>query len=812
VRDRHNILVAVVLGWGLVWPMIGVCNVWNGYFGSTWYWDPYNGSDGNGGTSVSDAVATFSKAQSLATANAYDIIVCYPGNPSGPTIANEIINITKRRLTLHGPGPEFRIQPSSSADHSVTISADSVKIRGIDVFAPLTGSVDGIHLDGYDYVSLEDIRIRQGSRYGLYISNSQQTRLHYFHVSEVNNHGIYVNNLVEIMDCVCCTVRQCGGDGFSLRGTGIDNIRIQNECTQISTNTGYGIYIGTGATHTILDQSIVLTDNATGDLLDDGVHTLYSGLNQAAAFGGAVYIDVDNGVAGTSYPRGTPGTPVSSIADARLIADRIKVQAYQIKGIVTIDQDHPDWTFKGTDPEADSIRLNNKQVNKSSFERLDVSGNQRGTIYCTDCVLDGLTDGDGTYVNCRVRESFALGDPGTEATIINCTAVTPVDLDLVGIDRNVIASGLAGDWTVLNLVESIPLATVRMGFASGKIAIDSTCIGGKMTVAGVVNTIDNSGPLCTVYRESQIQASPGAYQGAVWIDTLGDGSPGTEYPIGTASQPVDNIADAITIAANHKLAQFNLRGAISLTQDFENWVFVGIGALIVDTVNVNGYSIDKTRFESMVVTGAMTGSAYWKECILNNMSGVSGTGLNVAVDGFAELGPPGSILYWDEAKALNNPSIIDVVGPGRAIKIANAAGEFLFKNASSGVPFPTIIQIALVTGRVTIDASCTGGIITTRGPTGPINNSDVPIIDETLEGRHGTGSWQGGPNVDARTELLEMMVTNRLELDDGVGLNWVLYNDDGVTPYLKWPARDKDGLPIVQPVGAPSRRGQAVEV
>jgi hypothetical protein len=63
---------------------------------------------------------------------------------------------------------------------------------------------------------------------------------------------------------------------------------------------------------------------------------------------------------------------------------------------------------------------------------------------------------------------------------------------------------------------------------------------------------------------------------------------------------------------------------------------------------------------------------------------------------------------------------------------------------------------------------------------------------------------------EERLVLLGKIATNRLELADGPGDNWILYDDDSVTPILAWPVRDKSGSSILQPVGQPSRRGKAV--
>ena len=52
-------------------------------------------------------------------------------------------------------------------------------------------------------------------------------------------------------------------------------------------------------------------------------------------------------------------------------------------------------------------------------------------------------------------------------------------------------------------------------------------------------------------------------------------------------------------------------------------------------------------------------------------------------------------------------------------------------------------------------------------------------------------------------------VTNRLELAPGMTNNWILYEDDGVTPALTWSVADYLAQPIALLPKTPSRRGKA---
>jgi hypothetical protein len=61
-----------------------------------------------------------------------------------------------------------------------------------------------------------------------------------------------------------------------------------------------------------------------------------------------------------------------------------------------------------------------------------------------------------------------------------------------------------------------------------------------------------------------------------------------------------------------------------------------------------------------------------------------------------------------------------------------------------------------------------------------------------------------------RAALIEKILRNRLELSDGAASNWVLYDDDSVTPLLTFNVKDKNGAGIIQQALVPSRRSRGV--
>jgi len=65
-------------------------------------------------------------------------------------------------------------------------------------------------------------------------------------------------------------------------------------------------------------------------------------------------------------------------------------------------------------------------------------------------------------------------------------------------------------------------------------------------------------------------------------------------------------------------------------------------------------------------------------------------------------------------------------------------------------------------------------------------------------------------DVDVRTTLLRKIQTNRLELADGNISNWILYDDDNISPLLTFTVTDKNGALIIQQPNIPSKRSKGV--
>ncbi|MCU0912932.1 MAG: hypothetical protein MUC88_00040 [Planctomycetes bacterium] len=149
---------------------------------------------------------------------------------------------------------------------------------------------------------------------------------------------------------------------------------------------------------------------------------------------------------------------------------------------------------------------------------------------------------------------------------------------------------------------------------------------------------------------------------------------------------------------------------------------------------------------------------------------------------------------------------------------------------------PAASDIYSVTYRVFLDAARTVedpaygiGMESWRsinGLTGPIadavlrevvaDHSGVPgslaAVVATLEARltaARAASLDLIPSISDQATLARKIMQNRLELTEGAASNWVLYDDDSVTPLLTWDVQDKDGQGIRIAGFTPARRRPA---
>jgi hypothetical protein len=271
--------------------------------GSIFYWNPTTGSDTNDGISPANAVATFSKAQSLATAGAGDIVFALATASGGVTTTSEKINITKAGLKVRGAGYAFQMVPVTSGQATVAITGDSIEFEGFYVKSANGGNDNGITVTG-DNVLIKDCWVNSVTGNGIEISSSARTQIDTCAIEDSDGTGIKIGNSTTNLKVRQSIISGNGADGADLAGTGLTDNIFENNL--VFNNTGYGVDVGTGVTRTGVRLNHTFSGNTLGSTRDLGTGTFIE-----TPAGGASATDIadavwDEVIAGHATP-GTAG-------------------------------------------------------------------------------------------------------------------------------------------------------------------------------------------------------------------------------------------------------------------------------------------------------------------------------------------------------------------------------------------------------------------------------------------------------------------------------------------------------------------------
>ena len=278
--------------------------------GTVYYWNPTSGSDSNNGLTPAKAVATFSKAQTLATAGTGDIIFALTTASGGITTSTEKLTISKAGLKVRGPGYQFQLVPTTPGAATVNISADSVEFEGFYVKTTTGGTDNGITVTG-DNDLIKNCWVKSVTGNGIDISSSTRTQVDTCAVEDSTGTGIKIGATTTNSNIRQCILSGNGADGADLSGSGVtDNIF---ETNLIFNNTGYGIDVGTGVTRTGVRLSHTFSGNTVASTRDNGTGTFIetaAGGESASAIADAVWDEVIGGHV-------TAGTAGKTLKDAK---------------------------------------------------------------------------------------------------------------------------------------------------------------------------------------------------------------------------------------------------------------------------------------------------------------------------------------------------------------------------------------------------------------------------------------------------------------------------------------------------------------
>lgn len=368
-----------------------------------------------------------------------------------------------------------------------------------------------------------------------------------------------------------------------------------------------------------------------------------------------------------------------------------------------------------------------------------------------------------------------------------------------------------GGITLARVVEIINDYTVT--FEDGAYIVN--LVGANSNVADRVNPNNvsiRSANSAGLLQSREIEQA--AFQDRVAIDVVA-GSAGTLYPIGTPTNPVNNLDDALLIASVRGFSTLYVVGSLTIGsgKDVSGFLLQGGGA----TLNVakttltfeSGCVTSNTEIEDCRVEGVLGGEVRYTECIIGSVSNshchFSGCGL---------IGPiqlPTSTGFDTHTKDLHecytgiNELVWDINGNKLDTIWTDFTGKVRFINGTSGLG-KNYIEAHGAT--VTIDASCTGADeFTISGNCIVVNNSVNAVVDASLvtlsEGTSvagiATAVWAEAIEGLTAEEMMRVMLAALAGKRTGLGTATEFYMaQDGTTPRITFsPDQNGNGDPVI---------------
>ena len=275
---------------------------------------------------------------------------------------------------------------------------------------------------------------------------------------------------------------------------------------------------------------------------------------------------------------------------------------------------------------------------------------------------------------------------------------------------------------VINILDPYTITFEDGQYAVNLVGANSN-VGDKTNVNQVSIRSANSAGLIS---NADIEYS--SYENGVAVDES-SGVTGTTHPRGTKRMPVNNLTDAMLIAAYRGLDIIYALGDLTISGgDYSDMIFVGESAGKT-TITVNATAnVTNCEFLEASVQGTLNGLTLGiKNCEILDLSGFNGEMFNCILKGVLCLTGSPSINIVGCADGLPGAGVptIDCGGSGRSLGIWGYHGGLKLINKSGSES----VSANLDSGRLILDSTVTNGNFIVRGNGTLEDNSSGTNVD-----------------------------------------------------------------------------------
>lgn len=316
--------------------------------------------------------------------------------------------------------------------------------------------------------------------------------------------------------------------------------------------------------------------------------------------------------------------------------------------------------------------------------------------------------------------------PSTELTVqdlVDTCRDLEDELDVLQYERLLDASGKEplGGGVFVGITAALNNAVIAFEARPGPTYVQCTLSGGNVAAFDVdgfeINPIQptaftqvvrTSSSSATLQELSDIQYA--SFNGGVTIDVLSAYS-GTTYPTGTPRQPVNNLGDALAIATIRGFTTFYVRGDLFVNlPSLNGFSFIG-ESQGKSMITIDGAAgVLDCEFYDCHLDGVLDGNAYAKNCVLDNVTYITGFVEQCVLAGNIVLGGSGTARFLDCWAGVTLPTI-DCGGSGQGLVLRNYNGGLVITNKTGSDQ----ISIDLNSGQVSLTSAVTNGTIIVRG-------------------------------------------------------------------------------------------------
>jgi hypothetical protein len=245
-----------------------------------------------------------------------------------------------------------------------------------------------------------------------------------------------------------------------------------------------------------------------------------------------------------------------------------------------------------------------------------------------------------------------------------------------------------------------------------------------------VQVVRSSSSSATLQELEAIQYS--SYQNAVWVNP-NTSNYGVAYPVGTREYPVNNLSDAILIAAakGFSILQVLVDMTLDSGTDFSGFEVIGHNRANTTITIAPSAVCENITIRNCSVTGTLDGGTVIVDCNVTDLNYVHGELHDCSLNGTILLGGSdvAQIINCNSGIPGTGTPTINMGGSGQGLSLRNYNGGIELANKSGSEN----VSLDINSGQIILDSTITNGTIVCRG-IGKLTDSSVgaTVVNEMI--------------------------------------------------------------------------------